>query len=99
MGIWRLAIVLSVLSIVLGVMIAASGGDEEVAGTIGILGPVFIWICSWGFCFVLKGFDAHQCESCEKNIGKLEEQFRFKEHVVCAECHKKLNENKEEGIS
>ncbi len=98
-GILRLAIVLTILSVMFGVMIGAAGGDEEVALTIGIFGPVFIWICYWGFWFVLKGFDAHQCENCEKNIGKLEEQFKFNEHVVCAECHKKLNKNKEERIS
>jgi len=37
--------------------------------------------------------------NCEKNIGKLEERFNFKGHVVCSECHKKLNENQEEEIS
>ena len=98
-GTLRLAIVLSVLSVVFGVMVCTFGGDEDFAFTIGICGPILVWICYLGFWFVLKGFDAHQCENCEKNIGKLEEQFKFNEHVVCAECHKKLNENKEEGIS
>ena len=98
-GTLRLAIVLSVVFVVLGVMIGASGGDEDFVFTIGIFGPVLVWICYWGFWFILKGFEAHQCENCERSIGKLEEQFKFNEHMVCAECHKKLSENQKEGIS
>ncbi len=98
-GILRLAIVLSVVFVVLGVMIGASGGDEDFAFRVGIFGPVLVWICCWGFWFVLKGFEAQQCENCEEDIGKLEENFNFKGHVVCAECHKKLSENQKEGIS
>jgi len=95
-GTLRLAIVLSVLSVMFGVMIGTAGGDEDFAFTIGIFGLILVWICYLGFWFVLKGFDAHKCENCEKNLGKLEKIFKFKEHMVCAECHKKLNENKEE---
>lgn len=98
-GTLRLAIVLSVICIVIAVMISAAGGDEDFALTIGIFGPVLVWICYWGFWFVLNGFEAQQCKNCEKNIGKLEEIFNFKGHVVCAECNKKLNENQKDGTS
>ncbi len=84
-GTFRLAIVLSILSVVLGVMILGSGGDEDVAATIAFCGPVLILICYLGFWFVIKGFKAQHCENCERNIGKLEESFNFKEYVVCAE--------------
>ena len=98
-GTLRLAIVLSILFVVFGVMIGTSGGDEDFALTIVVFGPVLVWICYVGFWFVLKGFDAHKCENCEKNIGKLEDQFKFNDHMVCAECHKKLKENQKEGTS
>ncbi len=37
------------------------------------------------------------CENCENSIGKLEQQFMFKSHVICAKCHKKLNESQEDN--
>ena len=98
MGTLRLAIVLSVVFFVLGVMMEALYG-EDLFFAIGIFGPILVWICYWGFWFVLKGFDSHQCENCEKNIGKLEGRFKFNDHVVCAECHKKLNENPKDSTS
>ena len=98
-GTLRISIVLSALSIVLGLMIGGPGGDEDAGLAVGIFGPILIWLCFFGFWFVLKGFEAQQCENCEKNIGKLEEQFKFNEHLVCAECHKKLSEDQKEGIS
>lgn len=98
-GTLRIAIVLSILSIALGVLLLASGADEEVGFSICVFGPVFVWISYWGFWFVLKGFDAIACDNCEKNIGKLEDKFNFRDHTICAECNKKLNDNQKEGVS
>ena len=98
-GIFRLTQVLSVVFIVFGIMIATSGGDEDFALTIGILGPVLVWILYGGFWYVLKGFQSQNCENCEKTIEKLEDRFEFKTHVVCAKCHEKLNRNQKEIVS
>lgn len=98
-GSLRIAIVLSALSIVFAFMIGGPGGDEDVGFMVGIFGLILIWLCFVGFWFVLQGFKAQHCENCEKNIGKLEEQLKFNEHVVCAECHKKLSESQKEEIS
>jgi DNA-directed RNA polymerase subunit RPC12/RpoP len=90
-GVLRITIVLCIVFLVYGAMRSPFDGDAFI--TIGVSGSVIAWICYWGFWFVLRGFNSYKCENCEKNIGNIEEKFTFNEHIVCAECHKKLTIN------
>lgn len=37
-----------------------------------------------------KNIQIKKCENCGSVIGKLEKSYTFEEHLVCAECYKKL---------
>ena len=56
-GAFRLAILISILIVALGVLVIALSRDEDIGVGICIFGPVFVWFIYFGFWFVLKGFD------------------------------------------
>ena len=104
-GFKRLVFILSLIPALIGIIVFIVGlVDEDDGMLIGglltaLIGFITIWAIYGVVLFIIKGFNSHHCENCEKNIGKLEEEFKFNEHVVCAECYKKLNENQKDEIS
>ena len=93
------------MPVLIGIFVFISGlvdEDEDVLleGILtALIGFVAIWAIYGVGLYIIKGFNTNYCANCEKETGKLEVQFKFNEHVVCAECHKKLSENRKEGIS
>ena len=104
-GFKRLVFILSLIPVLIGIVVFIAGlVDEEEDMLIGgiltaLIGFVAIWAIYRVVLYIIKGFNTNYCANCEIEIGKLEKQFKFKEHVVCTECHKKLNENQKEEIS
>ena len=104
-GFKRLVFILSLIPVLIGIIVIIVGLVEEdedmlIGGLLtALIGFVAIWIIYGLVLYIIGGFNAKCCANCEREIGKLEEQFKFKEHVVCTECHKKLNENQKEEIS
>ncbi len=104
-GFKRLVFILSLIPVLIGIAIALMGIVEEenelliVGFLTALIGFVAIWAVYGVVLYIVKGFNTNYCTNCEREIGKLEEQVKFKEYVVCAECHKRLSESQKEGIS
>lgn len=104
-GFKRLVFIVSLIPVLIGIAMALMGIVEEenelliVGFLTALIGFVAIWAVYGVVLYIVKGFNANYCTNCEREIGKLEEQVKFKEYVVCAECHKRLSESQKEGIS
>ena len=104
-GFKRLVFILSLIPVLIGIGVLIGGLVDEDEDLIGgglltiFIGFAAIWAIYGVVLYIIKGFNTNYCANCEREIGKLEKQFKFKEHVVCTECHKKLNENQKEEIS
>lgn len=98
-GFKRLFFVVSLIPIligIIGVIVCLVDEDEEgllIGVLIALIGFAAVWAVYGVTLYVARGFIASYCANCETNMGKLEEKYSFKEHAVCAECHKKLNQN------
>lgn len=96
-GFKRLVFILSLIPVLIGIGIficgLVDGYDDMVIGGVltALIGFVSIWAIYGVVLYIIKGFNENCCANCERPIGKLEESQIFKEHVVCAECHKKLS--------
>ena len=103
-GFKRLVFILSLIPVLIGIGVFIGGlvdGDEELifGGLLTtFIGFVAIWAIYRVVLYIIKGFNTNYCANCEREIGKLEKQFKFKEHVVCTECHKKLTQNTDRDI-
>jgi phosphatidylglycerophosphate synthase len=82
-GFKRLVFILSLIPALIGIAVFIAGlVDEDDDMLIGgllttLIGFVAIWAIYGVVLYIIKGFNSHHCENCEKNIGKLEEQFKF----------------------
>ena len=104
-GFKRLVFILSLIPALIGIAVFVTGlvdEDEEllIGGLLtALIGFVAIWAVYGVVLYIVKGFNANYCANCEREIGKLEEQLKFKEYMVCTKCHKKLSENQKAKTS
>ena len=100
-GFKRLVFVVSLIPVLIGIIMIIGGivdeYDDIIVGgfLVAPIGFAVVWAVYGVILFIARGFNANYCANCESDIGKLEEKYTFKEHIVCAECHKKLNQGQE----
>lgn len=104
-GFKRLVFVISLIPVLIGIIMFIGGlvdGDDDLLGgglLTALIGFAAVWAVYGVILFIVRGFNANYCANCEADIGKLEDKYTFKEHMVCAECHKKLTQSQENVTS
>ena len=97
-GFKRLVFILSLIPVLIGIIVFIAGlvdGDDDmlIGGLLTVLiGFGAIWAIYGIVLYIIKGFNANYCDNCDKEIGKIEETYTFKEHIVCAKCYERLKD-------